>query len=199
MDDPSKRIAAGLFAAAFLIAGVGTWTYAQADPRTHNPQPQKTTVIRPVAPPATQEAKIIAEVATPTPTPTPELTIEPTPEPTPIPTVVPTYAPTPVPTAVQAAPVAASGSHQDWMAAAGIPPGEWASVEFIMLKESGGNPNAVNPSSGSCGLFQQLPCGKWAHQWNDPVGAMIDATAYARQRYGGWNQAAVAWRAKGWW
>lgn len=59
-------------------------------------------------------------------------------------------------------------------------------VEFIAGKESGWRVNAVNKASGSCGLLQQLPCGKWSHAWNDPVGALIDGSAYAMQRYGSW-------------
>ena len=93
----------------------------------------------------------------------------------------------------------AVGSWQDWFATANLPESDWDAAYFIMMKESGGRPTAVNKSSGSCGLFQQLPCGKWAHQWDDPVGAVIDATAYANARYGGWSQAKSFWVSMGWW
>jgi hypothetical protein len=112
------------------------------------------------------------------------------------PATAPTVASTPA-LAPQA--VSYGGSHQDWMQAAGIPQSEWFYVEYVMNRESGGNPNAVNASSGACGLFQQLPCGKWAHPWNDPVGAMIDATGYANARYGGWAGAYSAWLRQSWW
>lgn len=85
------------------------------------------------------------------------------------------------------------------MRAAGIAESDWLYVEYIMGKESGGRPSAVNKSSGACGLFQQLPCGKWAHTWNDPVGAMIDASSYAKARYGSWAGAYQFWIAHHYW
>jgi hypothetical protein len=108
--------------------------------------------------------------------------------------VVSTPTPTPIP---PARPI--SGSWQDWFRAAGVLESDWTAAYAIMMKESGGRPNAINASSGACGLFQQLPCGKWAHPWNDPVGAVIDASSYARSRYGGWKQAWSAWSRQGWW
>jgi hypothetical protein len=85
---------------------------------------------------------------------------------------------------------AQSGSCTDWLAQAGIP-ATYAVLELIR-RESSCNPNSVNPSSGACGIGQQLPCGKWAHQWNDPVGGMIDMNGYVMGRYGSWENA-LAW------
>lgn len=96
-------------------------------------------------------------------------------------------------------PVASGLAKEDWMSQAGIPQSEWRYVDYIISKESGWNPQAINPSSGACGLAQQLPCGKWPHQWNDPVGALIDANNYAIQRYGSWAQAYNFWTANNWW
>lgn len=110
--------------------------------------------------------------------------------------VEPTTTPTPQP-AIASRPV--SGSWQDWFRAAGVAESDWPAAYAIMMKESGGRPDAVNKSSGSCGLFQQLPCGKWPHHWNDPVGAVIDASSYAQRRYGGWQSAWIAWGRQGWW
>lgn len=59
----------------------------------------------------------------------------------------------------------------------------------VINMESGCNPNAVNSSSGACGIGQQLPCGKWPHQWNDPVGSLIDMQNYVFSRYGSWTVA----------
>lgn len=108
----------------------------------------------------------------------------------------PTPTPTPAPIVVSRPP---SGSHTDWMAAAGIAESDWVYVEYIISHESSWNPNAVNRSSGACGLGQQLPCGKWPHTWNDPVGGLIDASAYAHSRYGSWSAAYSAWKRQGWW
>lgn len=89
------------------------------------------------------------------------------------------------------------GSHQDWMAAAGIPQALWGYVDYIVSRESGWNPNAVNRSSGACGLGQQLPCGKWAGAWNDPIAALQAMNGYVG-RYGGWAGAVAFWQAHNW-
>lgn len=97
------------------------------------------------------------------------------------------------------APVAQiSGDKHSWLAAAGIPEAHWGYVDAIVSRESGWNPNAVNPSSGACGLGQQLPCGKWAGAWNDPVAALRAMTGYVNGRYGGWPQAVAFWNANHW-
>ncbi|WP_459076896.1 aggregation-promoting factor C-terminal-like domain-containing protein [Arthrobacter burdickii] len=79
------------------------------------------------------------------------------------------------------------------MTAAGIDPANFGYVEFIVAKESGWNPSAVNPTSGACGLGQQLPCGKWAGAWNDPVAALVAMDSYVSSRYGGWAGAHGFW------
>lgn len=100
---------------------------------------------------------------------------------------------------VSAAPVVTvTGSKQDWLIAAGIPEHEWGYVDSIVTRESGWNPNAVNKSSGACGLGQQLPCGKWAGAWNDPVAALRAMTGYVTGRYGGWGQAVAFWNQNHW-
>lgn len=98
---------------------------------------------------------------------------------------------------VQEAPVTAGGK-TEWMAAAGIPQSEWWAVDSIVSRESGWNPNAVNPSSGACGLGQQLPCGKWAGAWNDPVAALRAQYQYVTERYGGYAQAVAFWNINHW-
>ena len=35
---------------------------------------------------------------------------------------------------------------------------QWADLDTIIEEESGWNPNAINSSSGACGLGQQMPC-----------------------------------------
>lgn len=81
---------------------------------------------------------------------------------------------------------------QEWMRQAGVPITS-AALKLIQ-HESGCNPHAVNPSSGACGIGQQLPCGKWAHQWNDPVGGLKDMYQYVVNRYGSWEAAWHFWQ-----
>ncbi|WP_051532951.1 transglycosylase SLT domain-containing protein [Arthrobacter sp. 9MFCol3.1] len=82
------------------------------------------------------------------------------------------------------------------MTAAGIDPANFGYVDFIVQHESGWNPNAVNPNGGACGLGQQLPCGKWAGAWNDPIAALVAMNSYV-SRYGGWAGAYAYWLARG--
>jgi len=94
------------------------------------------------------------------------------------------------------APVAPTGTCADWMRLAGITdPGN---AIILINRESGCNPNAVNRSSGACGIGQQLPCGKWPHAWNDPVGGMIDMQSYVMARYGSWANAVAFSTSHGW-
>lgn len=101
--------------------------------------------------------------------------------------------------ATQPAPtVKVTGNKASWLAASGIPEAHWGMVDSIVTRESGWNPNAVNASSGACGLGQQLPCGKWSGAWNDPVAALRAMTGYVDGRYGGWPQAVAFWEANNW-
>jgi hypothetical protein len=99
----------------------------------------------------------------------------------------------PIPVAREVQP---SGSCADWMTAAGI--SDPGSAYKLIMRESGCNPNAVNRGSGACGIGQQLPCGKWAHTWNEPIGAMIDMQGYVVARYGSWANALAHSYAQGW-
>ncbi len=101
-------------------------------------------------------------------------------------------------TTTTSTPVQLSGSKNDWLKASGIPESSWWAVDSIVSRESGWNPNAVNAGSGACGLGQQLPCGKWAGAWNDPVAALIAMDNYVTGRYGGWPQAVAFWNANHW-
>lgn len=93
-----------------------------------------------------------------------------------------------------------SGTKEDWLRAAGIPENQWSAVDFIVSRESSWNPNAVNPSSGACGLGQQLPCGKWDSfgAWNDPVAALRAQHDYVNRRYGGYPGAVAFWQVNNW-
>lgn len=84
-----------------------------------------------------------------------------------------------------------------WAAQAGVPM-DAAGIALIN-KESKCDPNAVNPSSGACGIGQQLPCGKWAGAWNDPVASLQGMWSYVQARYqGSWAVALAFHNAHNW-
>lgn len=103
-----------------------------------------------------------------------------------------------VSTGTAGSPASYSGSHSDWMAAAGISPADFSAVEILVMRESSWNPNAINPTSGACGLVQALPCSKLGSNWNDPVTALIWGQQYVNERYGGWQAALAHSYAVGW-
>lgn len=91
------------------------------------------------------------------------------------------------------------GAPAEWMAAAGIPESDWWYVDQIVVRESGWNPNAVNPGSGASGLVQALPCGKVPGNCFNPVDNLRWASGYAAGRYGSWAGAHAFWEANHWW
>lgn len=85
------------------------------------------------------------------------------------------------------------------MAAAGISPADYGAADYIISKESSWNQHAINPSSGSCGLVQELPCGKSGCTLGDGVCQLRWASQYATQRYGSWSEAHSFWLRNHWW
>lgn len=86
----------------------------------------------------------------------------------------------------------ASGGCAEWMAQAGIP--QTASTNKLILKESGCNPRAVNPTSGACGIPQAWPCSKLPNGVNtDPVTQLRWMDNYVKTRYGSWDNALATW------
>jgi uncharacterized protein YabE (DUF348 family) len=94
-------------------------------------------------------------------------------------------------------PYSGGGNKSDWMRAAGIPEESWGYVDYLVSRESGWNPNAVNRSSGACGLPQALPCSKLGSDWNNPVVALSWMNGYVK-RYGGWQGAYQFWQTNHW-
>ncbi len=93
------------------------------------------------------------------------------------------------------------GSHEDWMAAAGISSSDYGYVNFIISHESGWRPYASN--GRYFGLYQTSvgrlvsDCGEnWV---NDPVCQLRSAQGYAVGRYGSWASAYQWWTAHNWW
>ncbi|MES2630483.1 MAG: ubiquitin-like domain-containing protein [Patescibacteria group bacterium] len=90
------------------------------------------------------------------------------------------------------------GSKTDWLAASNIPQESWGYADFMVARESGWNPNAINKSSGACGLAQALPCSKLGPDWTNPVVALNWMNGYVNGRYGGWQGAYNFWTANHW-
>ena len=90
------------------------------------------------------------------------------------------------------------GSKTEWLAASNIPQESWGAADFMVAKESGWNPNAVNKSSGACGLAQALPCSKLGPNWSNPVVALNWMNNYVNGRYGSWEKAYSFWQANRW-
>lgn len=70
---------------------------------------------------------------------------------------------------------------------------------FIYMKESGNRPDAINKSSGACGLGQALPCSKMPCTLTDYACQDAFFTKYMQNRYGTWENAKSFWLAHRWW
>lgn len=96
------------------------------------------------------------------------------------------------------APYSGGGNKDEWLTAAGIPSDLWGYVDAIVQKESGWNPNALNSSSGACGLAQALPCSKVPGNPFNPVDSLRWMNGYVTGRYGGWEGAYNFWQSHHW-
>lgn len=113
---------------------------------------------------------------------------------------IPVEKPKPV---AKPAPVAI-GDHNALMAAAGIAPGDYGYVEYIVSRESGWRHTVYNGAgSGAYGLCQALPGSKMASAGSDwatnPVTQLKWCNGYAIGRYGSWAAAVAFWQANHWW
>lgn len=92
--------------------------------------------------------------------------------------------------------------HEALMLQAGIPEKDWEYTDYIVRHESSWNPQAFNPSSGSCGLAQALPCKKMASHGKDyrhnPVTQLRWMKEYVSNRYGSFRNAAAFWNNNEW-
>lgn len=95
-------------------------------------------------------------------------------------------------------PFTGGGSKAEWLTAAGIAREHWGAADAIVSQESGWNPNAINPSSGACGLAQALPCDKVPGNPLDPVDSLTWMNSYVYGRYGGWEEALAFKQLHGW-
>lgn len=75
---------------------------------------------------------------------------------------------------------------------------DWESWMEVIAKESGFNPQAINVSSGACGLGQALPCEKMGCSLDDLSCQMSWMNRYITSRYGSPSNALKFHRANGW-
>lgn len=90
--------------------------------------------------------------------------------------------------------IAPSGSCRDWIVQAGVVDVE--NAYYLIMKESGCNPNSVNKSSGACGIPQALPCSKLGT--SDPIAQIQWMQNYCIRRYGSWAGAVAHSKSVGW-
>ncbi len=95
-----------------------------------------------------------------------------------------------------AASPAVRGTCDAWIAAAGIL--DVVNARELIRRESGCNPLAVNPTSGACGVAQELPCGKSGCAWGDGACQVAWMNRYVLQRYGSWANAVAFHNANNW-
>lgn len=68
----------------------------------------------------------------------------------------------------------------------------------LISRESSLNPEAINPSSGACGLSQALPCEKMQCDLNDVDCQLAWIKDYVETRYGNIDNALAFHTARGW-
>lgn len=91
-----------------------------------------------------------------------------------------------------------TGDHTHWMKQAGIPRNDWAGINYIVTHESGWNPRAVNPSSGTYGLGQMQSYN--LHYYtkhgskNNPIAQLMGIMDYIKDRYGSVGKAVAFWQ-----
>ncbi len=78
----------------------------------------------------------------------------------------------------------AGGSWADELAAVGFPSSAIPQMLYYISRESGGDPSAINSSSGACGLLQLYPC-YGGSAWLDPMTNL--RLAYQKYRASGFS------------
>lgn len=93
-----------------------------------------------------------------------------------------------------------AGSHEDWMAAAGISPSDYGYVNYIINRESSWRTTASNGKYFGLGQTNLAALSGACPNWqSDPVCQLRFFSGYASKHYGSWSGAYSAWKAKGWW
>ena len=92
----------------------------------------------------------------------------------------------------------ATGDHAHWMKQAHIPEKDWSGINYIVSHESGWNPRAVNPSSGTYGLGQMQSYN--LHYYtahgakSNPIAQLMGIMDYIHDRYGTAAKAVAFWQ-----
>lgn len=73
---------------------------------------------------------------------------------------------------------------------------EWDALKKLWGNESGWNTDALNPSSGACGIPQAWPCSKIGDNWRDPKTQLTWGANYIADRYGSPSKALSFWYAQ---
>lgn len=92
--------------------------------------------------------------------------------------------------------VAINGTCSEWLAQAGVT--DIDNAIWLINRESGCNPNAVNPSSGACGIGQEYPCGKSGCSLGDGACQVAWMNKYVSERYGSWAGAVAFHQTHNW-
>ena len=93
-----------------------------------------------------------------------------------------------------------SGSHSDWMSAAGISPDDYGYVNFIFTKESTWRTTARNGQYAGLGQTNIDKLSQACPNWqSDPVCQIRVFNNYAVSTYGSWAGAYNAWNRQKWW
>jgi uncharacterized protein YabE (DUF348 family) len=94
-------------------------------------------------------------------------------------------------------PYIGGGTKTEWLSQSTVPSESWGIADFIVGRESGWNPNAMNSHSGACGLAQALPCSKVPGDPYNPIDSLNWMNSYVNGRYGGWLGAYNYWNTHG--
>lgn len=70
---------------------------------------------------------------------------------------------------------------------------DWNALVKLWGNESHWNTNAVNKSSGACGIVQAYPCSKLGSNWRDPKTQIVWGINYIASRYGNPTHALAVW------
>lgn len=89
-----------------------------------------------------------------------------------------------------------NGSCAEMFAAAGV--AYTADAAELVRRESNCQPSVKNPSSGACGIAQELPCGKSGCSLGDGPCQIKWMQGYVNDRYGGWSGAIAFHNANNW-
>ena len=177
----SKRVL--LFETALMasVAAVTLWL-AIGSPNLGNDTGDTEVAVQRVDEPAASRGseRTIEGLAVLVSSPMPQMTT-PSPPTTTAPKPTTTVAPKPTTTVAPKATTSTKADPRRWMDLIRKYPWDAEHAYRIMMCESGGNPNAINRSSGATGLFQIHPGGS---QYLDPV--KNADTAYAKYKARGW-------------